>query len=232
MSTFKYTKKTDYFIATVLPYLELLFREYPSTHITLFVNYNLGCITMAMFGDRITTCKLENNKYVMELDEIDNYLSRYYDLTERLKMLPLNLDVKHMEHLKSKKLICIFPKFRKNDAYHNMTEEMLKKIQQLIPKDYEYYIIGEPSERLNTRLGKDITNFMDALCALKHCKLFIASESDWHYFALLCNCRNILVFSTLPSNCLTYNPYICNKMITCDLTDVRVAEFIAKTCMS
>lgn len=234
MKQFKYTKNIDFFIVHVLPFIEIFLNENTNEILTIYANEQICEILTQMFGIRIIVQKIKSNTMINQQDisELDLYLGSKYDISQALSISrPLHTDM--YPFLKSKKYICIFPKFKQNDTYHNMSEVHLKYLFENTPmKKYEIFIIGHQFDRLNTKIGKDINNFNDTLAYLKYCSLFICSESQWHYIALLCNSRNNIVYSstyddTLNENKLiNYNPFNNNVFITNDLISDKVCNLI------
>jgi hypothetical protein len=248
MILLKYTKNIDYFIVNLLPYLEIYLNEYPAGIVTLYANEYLCEILKIMFGQHIILQKIKQNFHLLDADisELDIFLSRYYDTTQRLQLSkPLN--PQNHQYLKSKDFICVFPKFKPLEAFHNIDQTMFNEfiVRNKLNK-HEMYVIGHQFDKLNTRHGKDVDNFIDTLDFLKHCKLFITSESHWHYIALLCNCRNVIVYSSnycadcdvlspiekWSSNIIAYNPFNSNVYITnnllCDKTHKLIEDILSK----
>lgn len=234
MSSLKYTKNIDFFIVNILPYVELFLNEYPHEILMLYAAETICDIINVMFCGHIVTQKMTRNFHLLdsELIELDVFLSKYYDMTKTLTLTkPLN--PQNHSYLKSKKFICVFPKFKPTEAYNNISQNMMDTLMNKIKfTGYEIFIVGHQFERLNTKHGKDINNFIDTLDYLRHCKVFITSESYWHYIALLCNCRNIVVFNSnsvsYPNSLITYNPFHNNIHMTNKLTDDDTCEIIQK----
>lgn len=248
MIQLKYTKNIDYFIVNLLPYLEIYLNEYPNENITLYAIEYLCEILIIMFGQHIVTQRIKQNFHLLDSDilELDTFLSRYYNTTQRLQLSkPLN--PQNHQYLKSKNFICVFPKFKPLEAFHNINQIMFDTfLEKNKLNKSEMYIIGHQFDKLNTRQGKDIDNFIDTLDFLKHCKLFITSESYWHYIALLCNCRNVIVYSSNyctdcdvlspiekgSPNIIAYNPFNSNVYITnnlmCDKTCKLIEDILSK----
>ena len=195
-----------------------------------------------MFGKNIITQKIKQNYQLIDknIQEIDQFLFQYYDLSVKMRLSrPLNPQC--CQHLKTKEFVCIFPKFKQSEAYHNINHNVFNSlIEQNKLNNYEIFIIGHQFDRLNTKYGKDIDNFVDTLSYLKYCKLFITSESNWHYIALLCNCRNIIVYSSNYCNddvltlvgknsmeTISYNPFNNNVYITTNLLCDKTRNLIA-----
>jgi hypothetical protein len=173
-----------------------------------------------MFGNNIVTHQIKNgydiiNSPAIELDifikeelEMKKYMTNEIHSSIRLGEHPMGcspsviqlskpLQYGNNTYLKTKKFTCIFPKCQLSDPFHNMTHEMINNLDMHTNiSKCDLYTIGSVTERLNTKIGKEIDNFMDILDCFKYCKLFITSESVWKYIALLCNCRNIIVFNT------------------------------------
>jgi ADP-heptose:LPS heptosyltransferase len=249
MIQIKYTKNIDNFIVRILPYLEVYLNENTREVITLYATGIICDIVDIMFSKYINTRKIKHNVSVVNNGtlELDTFLSLYYDLD---KIIPISkpLCSQNMQHLKLKKFICIHPKYKPTEAFHNINQNTLNTLIERNKLDNEeIYIIGDEFERLNTKIGKDINNFFDTLSHLQHCKLFITSESHWHYIALLCNCRNVIVYSsTYPpqlldnevsiisktsekgtSNVITqYNPFNNSVYITNNLSCDKISGFI------
>jgi hypothetical protein len=234
MKQLKYTKNIDFFIVNILPYLEIYFNENQNDTLTIYANEQICEILSHMFGIRVIVQKTKSNTSINHSDiyELDFYLSSFYDISRTINISrPLTTDSHHF--LKSKKYICIFPKFKPNDTYHNISELHLKYLLENTPlKQYEIFIIGHQFDRLNTKIGKDLDNFNDTLVYLKYCKLFITSESNWHYIGLLCNSRNNIVFSSTydeaekENKLINYNPFNNNIYITNDLMSEKVCTLI------
>jgi hypothetical protein len=128
---------------------------------------------------------------------------------------------------------------------NNMTYEMLKSFMNknnLLK--YDVYFIGDPMERLNTHVGRDILNFHDVIDILQNCNVFITTVSQWYYIALICNCRNIILYDETKDNHVDinndegdnnvmknyireYNPFHCHILKTNDLTSEDVHQFIS-----
>lgn len=227
MLQLKHTKNIDYFIVVLLPYLEQYLLNNPTCQITFHANEYICTIISIMFGHNIVTHQIKNgfdiiNSPSVELDlfirnelEIKEYIT---DIIQLSKPLQYGNNI----YLKNKKFTCMFPKCQLSDPFHNMTHEMINNlnIHTTINKS-DLYIVGPVTERLNSKIGKDIDNFMDILDYFKYCKLFITSESMWKYIALLCNCRNIIVFNT-PTQHVTgilenYKPFGNNVYYVTDM---------------
>ena len=222
----KYTKNLDNFIINSLPYLELFLKE-TNENIFMYANEYVCEILELMFDDKyVRTQKIKNTfnlpENTIELDEVlsDFYPAYYTEIASKnnLKILPLNPPKNN--YLEQKKYICIFPKFSMKDKQHTFTTQMLDELFKKINFNkigYEIYIIGNTFEKVNSKYGKDIENFKDIVSALKNCNLFITSESHWKYIALLCNCRNIIVYNTNSrelNEFEKYNPYNNNIFTT------------------
>lgn len=238
MSVFKYVKNIDYFIVYILPYIEIYFNEHPSEIITIHSTENICSLLDMMFNKNIITHNMKQNFNMLNnITDIDTFLSKQYDITHTIK-LTKPLFSKNNSYLKSKNIVCIYPKFKPTEAYHNITQKMLDElINNTNLRKYEIYIIGDQLDRLNTRTGKDVDNFIDTLDYLKYCKLFITSESQWHYIALLCNCRNVLVYESQHRNVTTrniidYRPFNNNVEFTsclnCDETYNTINKILDK----
>lgn len=226
----KYTKNIDNFIINSLPYIELFLKE-NSDIFCMYANEYICEMLSIMYGNRIKTCKIKNAINLQEdITELDVFLNEYYPNyyneiygKELTKMHVLPLNPQKNDCLRCKKYVCIFPKFNQRDTQHSMT---LKSLDEFIKKvnfnkmGYEIYIIGNAFEKINTKYGKDIENFNDIISYLKNCNLFITSESQWKYIALLCNCRNLIVYNTNEreqNNFEKYNPYNSNIYTTNNL---------------
>lgn len=205
--TLKYTKTLDYFIIYILPYIEQYFIEYPTSKITLHTHQQEGNILSILFKDKINIKQIDKNIHIANNDivELSNYLEKYYDIqqTHRLTKPLMICDTQ----FRARTYICIFPKYQLQEKTNNIDENALKTlIEKTDLQKYDKYIIGNPFERLNTRLGKDIDNFIDMLAVLKYAKIFITSFSSWYYIALLCNCRHVILYDTR-NNANSYNPF-------------------------
>jgi hypothetical protein len=245
----KYTKNIDYFIVILLPYIEIFLKEYQHISINFYTqNEELCNILFIMFGDRIITNKVQNMFYISnpQTYETDLFLRKFYDIDEyECISRPLCLKNTNITY-KVKNNICIFPKFSKTCPKNNITYEHLKL---LINKNslvkYDIYFIGDPMDRLNTHIGRDILNFSDTMDILQNCNIFITTVSQWYYIALICNCRNIILYdnnddsdySEVCGNPIkniinNYNPFNSNVLRVSDLSDNSVSQFITSTISS
>lgn len=221
----KFTKNIDYFIVYLLPYLEIYLREHLRSLI-LHANEQVCQIVMQMFGKLISTRKTNSFLSNSQIVELDKFLSDFYDITQ---ILPLSRPLLPSDHLKLKNrdYVCIYPKFKPTEPYNNITHEMLDELlMKTNLHNCEIFIIGNPFDRLNTKIGKDVNSFIDTLNYLKYCKLFITSESNWHYIALLCNCRNTIIYSTQSHNSIEYNPFNNNISATNELNQKPIYDEI------
>jgi ADP-heptose:LPS heptosyltransferase len=197
MINVKYTKNIDYFIIYLLPYLEIYLNEHKDEKLNICSNEIICTIINLMFNDNIISQILKQNSCMLNQDviELDSILSKNFDITKQWKLTKPIIPTNNLK-MNNKKYVCIFPKFKVGDNSNNITKTKLNElVQNTELKNSEIYIIGDQFERLNIKMGKDIDNIMDTLECLKYCKIFITSESYWHYIALLCNCKNILVYS-------------------------------------
>jgi hypothetical protein len=231
MKQLKYTKNIDFFIVYLLPYIEIYLNEYNNDILKIFGNEQICDILSHMFGMRIITQKNHLNINNSDIEELDLFLEKYYDITKVINISrPINTTSNNF--LKLKKFICIFPKFKPKDIHHNIPELQLKYLYENTPiKNYEIFIIGHQFEKLNTKFGRDINNIIDTFAYLKYCSLFICSESNWHYIALLCNSRNNIIYSSSyqendNNELINYNPFNNNIYITNDLNSDKVCNLI------
>jgi hypothetical protein len=226
--TLKYTKTMDYFICNLLPYLEQYFLEYPTITIIFYSVEYICTIVSVMFSENIITKKIQKNIDLINSNiiELDEYLSYFYDLNDALQLTkPLSISDSPM---KIRNFVCIFPKYQLKNPCDNINKETLTSLFDTVNKNkYEMYIIGDQFERLNMKLGKDIDNLIDTLSALKYCKLFITSYSIWYYIALLCNCRNIILYdSTHRERNYNFNSFKSNVYRTVDISSHEILQKI------
>lgn len=250
MLQIKCTKNIDYFIVVLLPHLEQYLLNNPTRQITFHANEYICTIISIMFGNNIVTHQIKNGYDIINSPaiELDIFIKEELEMKEYITneiRLSKPLQYGNNTYLKTKKFTCIFPKCQLSDPFHNMTHEMINNLdmhtniskcdakhsdRKVVASDSgssrgtpesDLYIIGSVTERLNTKIGKEIDNFMDILDCFKYCKLFITSESIWKYIALLCNCRNIIVFNT-PNHHVTgilenYKPFNNNVHYVTDM---------------
>lgn len=241
----KYTKNMDYFITILLPYIEIFLKEYQCININFYTNSEEICnILFEMFGERIITHRVQNMFYITNPNtyETSIFLGKIYDLDEHI-LLDRPLCLKNNNPLyKLRSNVCIFPKFSKINSKNNVTYEMLKSFMNknnLLK--YDVYFVGDPMERLNTHVGRDIINFHDVIDILQNCNVFITTISQWYYIALICNCRNIVLYDETQKNgtgdanddnnttsnyIKEYNPFHCHILRTTNLMSDDVYQFI------
>lgn len=224
----KYTKDIDYFIVYLLPYLEKVLIQ--QNIIISIHTYDMLCeILNIMFEKNIIVHRIQPYT-TLQILELDEYLNKYYPITH-ITYAPRPLMANKLKHLKSLNYVCIYPKLRIGEKINNIDRKTLGGlIENTELKTLEKYIIGDPVDKLNTNLGIDVNNFVDSLDYLRYCKLFICSESNWHYISLLCNCRNVIVFNEEPSkrDMLRYNPYMNNVVIVEKILDNHTYDIINK----
>lgn len=228
MINVKYTKTLDYFVITILPYLELFLKD-TNEQLTVYSTRMVCDVLIIMFRDNINYKKMDNGFYALSPDiiELDILLSKYYDLSIGISISNPIMTSKTISD--NNDFVCIFPKYKPTEKMNNITHAFMDDIVNNIDRTkYNIYILGDPLEKLNTDYGTDITNFADSLSYLTNCKLFITSESNWHYLALLCNCRNIIVYNTSTTKIKgpSYNPFNANVSITDNLSSVETFETI------
>lgn len=228
----KYTQPVEYLIMHILPYLEVLFTTYPKTKIILHTDDKNGHIVQMMFGNNIVFKHTQSFLNLVNMQDLTVYLQKHYDLDVQLPLTkPLCVPDSHM---RVKKFICVFPKCRMKDSIGNIDEVSFKDLvdkTELKSEAYETYIIGTPFERLNIRYGKDIDNIIDMLIALKYCSIFITSYSEWYYIAILCNCRNIILYDPIQIPGVKqrdFNPFNAHIHKTQDLHNNSTLHIINK----
>lgn len=227
MLQLKHTKNIDYFIAILLPYLEQYLLNNPMCQIAFHANEYICTIISMMFRNNIVTYQIKNGFDIINSPaiELDVFIKKEYDIKEYITdviQLSKPLQYGNNTYLKNKTFTCLFPKCQLSNPFHNMTHEMINNldVNTKINKT-DLYIIGPVTERLNPKIGKEVDNFMDILDYFKYCKLFITSESMWKYIALVCNCRNIIVYNT-PDHHVTgilenYKPFNNNVYYVTDM---------------
>lgn len=228
---FKYTDNIDYFITHLLPYLEQFTVENHKSMIELYANDTICELVDIMFGKNIATHTSCNNFELVQMNnlvDLHKYLDDTYDLQSGLK-LSKPLRYNGLNHLENITYSCIYPKYVRSDPFNNINSDMIMELRKNTAiQKYDMYIFGSMLDRTNLRVGKPIDNFIDTLAYLKNCDLFITSQSDWKYIALLCNCRNMVVFNDSGFQHHVYNPFNCNILETADLNTPDVYEFINK----
>lgn len=213
----KYSGDIKKFIVTIIPCIEKYIQENLTTEITLYAQPEICDIVSTMFGDKIKLQKMDPFRFmnISQMVDIKSFFDMYYGFDYNFKLMkPFNYNKNHQ--IKYKKYICIYPKRREIDKVHNISMPLFDEIYDIIRKfqpEMDIYIIGNPLDTLSVKKEKciDVNKFLDATDYLKHCKLFICSESNWVTIALLCNCRNIMIYHS--SNIKiddTYNPFNCN----------------------
>lgn len=236
MVQLKHTKNIDYFIVILLPYLEQYLLNNPSCQIIFHANEYVCIIISIMFGRNIITQQIKNGFDIINSPalELDIFLKNEYAIKEYITnsiQLSKPLQYGANTYLKSRKYVCVFPKCQLSDPFHNMTHEMLNKLNTRTNiNKFDTYIIGFVQERLNPNFGKEVDNFIDILDYFKYCKLFITSESMWKYVALLCNCRNVIVLNTQDQHVTgiieRYNPFNNNIYTVSDLCCQKTYDLI------
>lgn len=243
----KYTKSVDHLIVRLIPYIERYIQDYKNEKMVLYATDVVCEIIGLLFGNNVEIHKLSgysNNRHLNDnVLELDTFISQLYDVKIHL-ILERPLRINGYSYLCSKEFICVYPKLNKTESFHNIDSSTFDKFiknNKFGTKDV--YIVGHQFERLNTKIGKDIDNFADSVDHISKCKLFITSESQWHYIALLCNCRNIIVYASnyakeferipydghiIPDDPMQFNPFNNNIYITNDLLCTRVFECIQK----
>jgi hypothetical protein len=248
----KYTKNVDYFIVILLPYIEDFLKDYPKIIINFYSQSPELCgILSLMFGDRVNTHKIQIIHYITNPNvyELDIFIKKYYDVSNIKRISrPLNLS-EHNAKYKLNNIICMFPKFDINDAKNSMNMSDLNNFVEnnKLVKDHIYFI-GDPRERVNTHFGNDVIDFIDIVDVLRNCNIFITTKSYWYHIALICNCRNIILYTRDPNiishytnkiddhkntdeikdAIIKFNPFNCNIVVTSNLCDGEVIEFIRK----
>lgn len=204
MISVKYVRNIDYFITKLLPYIEIWMKEFPNETIEICSNEIICGILKIMFGDRIIARVNKMNFYVLNerLDELEDYLATLYDIQNMTLHLSRPIIPKdNYNYLDTQNIICMFPKYKPSETYDNMSSEMIDDfIHKYNIKQNQLVLIGNPLDRLNTQFGKDIHNFNDIVCYLRHCYLFITSESYWVDVAVISNCRNIIIYKSNQSD--------------------------------
>lgn len=238
----KCTYNINYFIVIILPYIELFIAENPESVIIFFANDIICTILNVMFKNNIKTQLIKHGFDIISSNspiiETDNFFKMIYG-EESLRSTedsfvkitrPLRYGVNL--HLKSRVFTCIYPKCIQLDTFGGMTHSMLDELYSstLMGKN-NVYAIGDITERLNLKYGTDVENLFDTFDYLKYCNIFITSESYWKHIALLCGCRNIIVYNSSKQRIdeLNYNPFNCNITYTDNLNAPEVYEIINKS---
>lgn len=239
MISLKYTKNTDHFISNILPFLEIYFAEFPNEIIEISANKIICEILKLMFGVRIVARINKMEFYMVNENVIDLeiFLSNLYDPEKTRTHLTRPLLPKNdNKQIKFKNLICMYPKYKPSEMHDNITSEMMETfIKKFDIHQDRLVLVGDPIDRLTTKYGKDICIFNDVLNYLKECDLFIASDSYWVDIALICNCRNIVIYRserTPPYTNLTNfnhaNPFCCNVHIVHDICDDTIGKMLVR----
>jgi ADP-heptose:LPS heptosyltransferase len=224
MNIVKYTKNIDHFIVNTLPFVEVYITEHHEP-LKIYTHEYICALLKIMYGPKINAIIAKQLHALGNIVDLETYLGETYNLTLHVPYVrPIRLNIQ--PYLNTKKYVCIHPKWKMGDLYHNMSNAQLDMlIQKNKLQSYERYIIGDEFDILNTRQTRDISNFTEAITYIQACALFITSESYWHYIAILCNCRNIIVYATNDKH-LPFNPYNANIHITNDLGSNDVSQFI------
>lgn len=209
MSTIvKYEGTNEQFIVHILPQLEKYVKcNYP--HVTIISNHIIQFIINNMFGEYFY-CKKANEQMNarMNTQTLENYLKDFFD-SSCIFTLSKPMTTLSSSKFVQKNHICIFPRYSIGVA-SNMTINMLEKI--LCKHDNPIYSIGFPEEKLTVPMCNliDLTNMIEICESLRTCKLFITSVSYWSHVALLCGCKNIMIYDPNNEYRNIYNPFHSN----------------------
>lgn len=220
----KYTGDVKKFIILVLPLVEKYLQD-TKNKLSIYAQSEICDILSIMFGTNVTTFRVDPFRSPRDDNVLDivTFLDNCYGKITDFK-LSKPICFNKNKQLQSRKFICIFPKRRETDKIHNIQMPIFEYIYRTIRESQplmDIYIIGNPLDKLSIKKEKcsDVDRFTDIIDYLKYCKLFITSESNWVPIALICNCRNLLVYhSSETSIDTTYNPFN-SKITTIDSFD-------------
>lgn len=229
---FKYSGGTDYFITHILPFFEQYVFENQHSVMELYAMEIICTLVDIMFSEHVGTHHISNNFDLIslppEIRDLTSFLDETFDLTSNITLTkPLLYNHNNLQYLNNMTYSCVYPKCIRSEPFHNITSDAIIKLRTstLIQK-YDIFVMGEVTERTNLRVGKHVDNFIDSLAYLRNCNVFVTSHSDWKYIALLCNCRNIVVYNSSQTQYHEYNPFDANILETSDLNTTEVYQFI------
>ena len=233
----KYSGDIKKCIVMILPYIEKYVAD-KGTILTICAQPEICDILMIMFGGSVNVHKMDPFRSIQDTHtrDVKDFFESYYGFAQSYNFKltkPLNYDKN--KQLKYKNFVCIFPKRRETDKIHNISSSIFDSILGVIRKycpDMEIYIIGNPLDKLSVKKEKcyDVDRFVDSLDYLKYCKLFICSESNWVQIAMLCNCRNIVVYhSPKTAADMSHNLFNCDLLQIENADDALLIEKIRNT---
>lgn len=227
-----YRKSIEIFIVKYLPYIELLIENNIDEHIEMYVTNKLYVILMCMFHDKIVLKKIQHiNEINDSIPDIEKILEELFgELT--IKKITRSLEINTYKYIKNKNCIIIHPKnsYSCTDKMTHIDVDNITKIFSSKDKQYELLTVGENLNDIvcDSRL-KNIGIIQDILSYMRYCKIFITSECDMHYIALMCGCKNIIVYNKekkYSPEIINYNPFNSDILIVDDMNSIEINKFI------